>query len=93
MNIFGKILEKLIRDSKRSREWRYFVFCLAAVVVFTTTYALILPAITVEKDTTDSVGGLVTEEADSGSMGAGAENPEDWAIRFAKEFKLQARTA
>jgi len=23
----------------------------------------------------------------------GAENPEDWAIRFAKEFKLQARTA
>ena len=24
---------------------------------------------------------------------SGAENPEDWAIRFAKEFKLQARTA
>lgn len=23
----------------------------------------------------------------------GAENPEDWAVRFAKEFKLQARTA
>ena len=23
----------------------------------------------------------------------GAENPEAWAIRFAKEFKLQARTA
>lgn len=23
----------------------------------------------------------------------GADNPEDWAIRFAKEFKLQARTA
>lgn len=23
----------------------------------------------------------------------GAENPEDWALRFAKEFKLQARTA
>ena len=22
----------------------------------------------------------------------GAENPEDWAVRFAKEFKLQART-
>ena len=77
MNIFGKILEKLIRDSKRSREWRSFVYFLAAVVVFTTTYALILPAITVEKSKTDSVGGLVVEEADQGSMGAGAENPED----------------
>ena len=23
----------------------------------------------------------------------GAESPEEWAMRFAKEFKLQARTA
>ena len=44
MNKIGKILEKLIKDSKQSREWRSFVFCLAAIVVFTTTYALILPA-------------------------------------------------
>ena len=77
MNKIGKILEKVIRASKKSREWRSFVYFLAAVVVFTTTYALILPAITVEKSKTDSVGGLVVEEADPGSMGAGAENPED----------------
>ena len=77
MNKLGKILEKVIRASKKSREWRSFVYFLAAVVVFTTTYALILPAITVEKSKTDSVGGLVVEEADPGSMGAGAENPED----------------
>ena len=48
MNKIGKILEKVIRASKKSREWRSFVYFLAAVVVFTTTYALILPAITVE---------------------------------------------
>ena len=77
MNKLGKILEKVIRASKKSREWRSFVYFLAAVVVFTTTYALILPAITVEKSKTDSVGGLVVEEADPDSMGAGAENPED----------------
>lgn len=38
------------------------------------------------------------EEAAGGSTNVyvtvnGAENPEDWAVRFAKEFKLQARTA
>ena len=77
MNKIGKILEKLIKDSKQSREWRSFVFCLAAIVVFTTTYALILPAITVEKSTTDSVGGLVVEEADPGSTVAGAEASGD----------------
>ena len=77
MNKIGKILEKLIKDSKQSREWRSFVFCLAAIVVFTTTYALILPAITVEKDKTDSVGGLVVEEADPGSTVASAEASGD----------------
>ena len=77
MNKLGKILEKVIRASKKSREWRSFVYFLAAVVVFTTTYALILPAITVEKSKTDSVGGLVVEEADQGSMDAGAEASGD----------------
>ena len=77
MNWLGKILEKLVKESKQSREWRTFVFCLAAVVVFTTTYSLILPAITVETNSTDSVGGLVMEEADPGSTGAGVEASDD----------------
>ena len=77
MNWLGKIFEKLIKESKKSREWRTFVFCLAAVVVFTTTYSLILPAITVETNTTDSVGGLVMEETDPESTGAGVEASED----------------
>ena len=76
MNKLGKILEKVIRASKKSREWRSFVYFLAAVVVFTTTYALILPAITVEKSKTDSVGGLVVEEANPVSTGAGSETSE-----------------
>ena len=34
---------------KRKRRWYQIVTCLAGVVVFCTTYALILPAITLEK--------------------------------------------
>lgn len=38
-----------IRISRRSRHWHMLVTCLAAVVVFITTYMLILPAITMER--------------------------------------------
>lgn len=37
---------------RRKRRWLTVVTCLAAVVVFSTTYALILPAITLEKEQT-----------------------------------------
>ena len=75
MKRLEKILENLIQVSKKLRQWRTFVYCLAAIVVFTTTYSLILPAITVEKSATENVGGLVMEEADPGSTGAEAEAP------------------
>ena len=73
MNNFGKILKELYKASKKSGAWRTFVFCLAAIVVFTTTYSLILPAITVEKSAAEDVGGLVMEEENPGSTGAGTE--------------------
>lgn len=41
--------EKYTRVHRRRRRWRNVVTCLAAVVVFCTTYALILPAITMGK--------------------------------------------
>ena len=73
MDKLVKWLENLIRVQKNSRAWRTFVSCLAAIVVFTTTYSLILPAITVEQSATEDVGGLVLDEADPGSTGAEAE--------------------
>ena len=75
MKRLEKILENFIKVSKKSRLWRTFVYCLAVIIVFTTTYSLILPAITVEKSGTENVGGLVMEEADPGSTGAEAEAP------------------
>ena len=77
MDKLVKWLENLLRAQKKSRAWRTFVSCLAAIVVSTTTYSLILPAITVESSATDSVGGLVVQEADPGSTGTGAEASAD----------------
>ena len=75
MDKLVKWLENLLRAQKKSRAWRTFVSCLAAIVVFTTTYSLILPVITVEQSATEDVGGLVLDEADPGSTGAEAEAP------------------
>ena len=79
MDRLKKVFQKFYVVSRKSREWRAFVFCLAAIVVFTTTYSMILPAITVEKNATEDVGGLVVEETAPGSTGAGAEAPGDIA--------------
>ena len=43
--------EKYLKAHNRKKVWHRIVSCLACVVVFCTTYALILPAITLEKDT------------------------------------------
>ena len=40
---------RFLRDRLRQKRWRRAVTCLAAVVVFGVTYALILPAVTQSK--------------------------------------------
>ena len=42
--------KRISRSHKRKRIWQRFVRCLAMIVVFCTTYALILPAITMQSD-------------------------------------------
>ena len=55
--------QKYIKKNRNHRVWRNVVIALACVVVFCTTYSLILPAITTEQDTLeDVVGGTVSEE-------------------------------
>ncbi len=44
-SLISRILE-FLRQLRRKRAWRRFTTCMAAVAVFVTTYALILPAIT-----------------------------------------------
>ena len=90
MNNLGKILNELFKASKKSGAWRTFVFCLAAIVVFTTTYSLILPAITVEKSAAEDVGGLVVEEENHGSTGVGTEAPGDVVTVDAENVSSEA---
>ena len=47
---FMQEADKYIKSRQRKRQWYRVVTCLAAVVVFCTVYALILPAITIEQE-------------------------------------------
>ena len=48
-NMFLQEAEKYAKQNYRRRIWRKIVRVMACAVVFCTTYALILPAITLEK--------------------------------------------
>ncbi len=50
-NIFSKKSQQYIKEHLQKKRWKWVVTVLACVVVFCTTYALILPAITLTGDT------------------------------------------
>ena len=52
----------IIKKQKGLKRWHRVVTVLAAMITFATTYALILPAITVEKNSTEDVGGMYLEK-------------------------------
>ena len=54
-------LDKLIKKQKELKRWKRIVTVQAATLIFATTYALILPAITVERNRTDEIGGMYLE--------------------------------
>ena len=58
-------LERIITRHKALKRWKRIVTVLAAIMTFVTTYALILPAITVEKNGTGEVGGMFLEQTES----------------------------
>ena len=60
----------LVRIRKRSAEWRTFAFVACIIVVFTTTYAMILPAITLSTDSAEEAAGFYIEEP--------VEEAEEW---------------
>ena len=62
-------LNRIISKHKALARWQRIVTVMAAVITFATTYALILPAITVERDKTDEIGGMYLEgKADTDDM-------------------------
>lgn len=55
----------LIKKRMKLKRWQRIVTVLAAMITFVTTYALILPAITVEKDRAEEVGGMYLEQEEA----------------------------
>ncbi|MCC8045766.1 MAG: Cna B-type domain-containing protein [Clostridiales bacterium] len=59
---------EFLRAHQRRHTWYRIVSMLAVVVVFVTTYMLILPAITLETDNTEEVALILVEEDNSGTV-------------------------
>jgi len=64
MNHLDKIVEHFIRVNKKLKRWKRGVSALAAIVVFVTTYALILPAVTLDVNTASTQAGIDIAESE-----------------------------
>lgn len=69
----------LIIKNRKLKRWQRIVTVLAAIITFVTTYALILPAITVEKEAVEDVAGMYLEDA-SELVGNGEDVLEENAV-------------
>ena len=81
MDFIFRAAEKFMKDHKRLMRYRRIFAILAAVVVFATTYALILPAITIDRqraaETPGMEVGVAEEEIEETEESSGPEGPED----------------
>ena len=63
MDFLLQKIEQILQHQKRWKKWQKVVASLACVVVFITTYALILPAITMDREEAQSQGGIFWKES------------------------------
>ena len=88
MNRLIVCLREIIQNHRYMMRWKRIATALAAVCVFVTTYALILPAITIEKDNTDEVSGLYLDAAetpDTAEKPDAAETPD--SIKAPEDYR------
>ena len=71
MDFFSKLAEQFIIANRRLKKWQRLVSALAAAVVFVTTYALVLPAITLDKETASTQAGIKIAASENGSESGG----------------------
>ena len=93
MDFLLQKIEQILRHQKRWKKWQKVVASLACVVVFITTYALILPAITMDRDEAQSQGGISWEdmqEAEETVASADAQGADQDGILSAEEANLIA---
>ena len=76
MKIYLKhIQDFLLTHMTWDKKWRCMVTAMAMVVVFITTYALILPAITLEKEKGKPEQGVYLDEMERGSTASMGQSP------------------
>lgn len=73
MDSLWKKAAEFLYNRRKDKRWRTIVTCLAAVVVFVTTYALILPAITMDDETAEQEPGVVLVQDEAAAEAAIAE--------------------
>ena len=71
---------RITKKHRELRRWQRIVTVLAAIMTFATTYALILPAITVEKNRTEEVAGMYLERSADGNAMLEENAPEPTEI-------------
>ena len=71
MNFIDKMVEQFMKVNRRMKRWQRVVSVLSAIVVFVTTYALVLPAITLDKETATTQAGIEVAASESEAEGDG----------------------
>ena len=71
MNFIDKMGEQFMKVNRRMKRWQRVVSVLSAIVVFVTTYALVLPAITLDKETATTQAGIEVAASESEAEGDG----------------------
>ena len=62
MNFIDKMVERFMKLNRRMKRWKRAVSVMAAVVVFVTTYMMILPAITLDVKAASTQAGMESVE-------------------------------
>lgn len=96
MDFFNKMADMFIKANRRLKRWQRVVSALSAIVVFITTYSLVLPAITLDKDTASTQSGMeiAASDQESGSDGTVYESePEEEPVEASAEDSQEESAA
>ena len=77
MNSLWRKAAEFLNNRRKDKRWRKIVTSLAAVVVFVTTYALILPAITMDDETAEQEPGIVLVQDEAAAESEVVEESDD----------------
>ena len=86
MEWLKKIIQFYLNNHKKLARWRKLVSLMAAIVVFVTTYALILPAITIDKKSSTPAKGMYLEDPEGDSYHRkDLSDDEEWHEEYTQD--------